>query len=239
MEWSGVDVVCFQLAGTAARVLRAGRAQLCEFVQRDCAANTEAGAAEAELSGGHLVAAQRATARARGGALLPRAAAAELAVAIASVGRARDAGGAHDAGGARAARLLRQDAAPALGALLGAARQRVLRAQPQPELHACRSAPCTAAERSCRRRLGALAARERRRARRHQTLLLSLLCNRVPFAYYAMSAVARSAFVSCVQSDTVSVSLFNWLLGALLSNALLVHCRLCVLCVRMRTFFFS
>ena len=42
MEWSAVDVVCFQLAGTAARVLRAGRAQLCEFVQLDCAANAEA-----------------------------------------------------------------------------------------------------------------------------------------------------------------------------------------------------
>ena len=135
MELSGVDVVCFQLAGTAARVLRAGRAQLCEFVQRDCAANAEAGAAEAELSGGHLVVAQRATARARGGALLPRAAAAEPAVAIASVGRARD------AGGARASRLLRQGAAPALGALRGAARQRVCRAQPHSELHACRSAP--------------------------------------------------------------------------------------------------
>ena len=53
---------------------------------------------------------------------------------------------------------------------------------------------------------------------RHQTLLLSLLCNRVP---YAMSAVARSAFLSCVQSDTVSISLFNWLLGIL--NAYLVH----------------
>ena len=145
-------------------------------------------AAETELSGGHLVAAQRATARARDGALLPRASAAEPAVAIASVSPARD------AGGARAARLLRQDAAPAVGALLGAALQRVRRVQPQPELHTCRSAARAAPERSGRRRLGALAARERRRARRSRPPRDAAAVAALQPRPYTMSAVARSAF---------------------------------------------
>lgn len=47
---------------------------------------------------------------------------------------------------------------------------------------------------------------------RHQTLLLSLLCNRVP---YTLTAAARSAFLSAAKSEPVSVSLFNWLLGTI------------------------